>query len=109
MTRTNESGQWLAGDCDQLFFKGNPFVPLKDGIAAPDLPITAANKRRNVRDFVPFGLSVMNLAAEQPKCFEKKRGNVMRLESSCVGPLHLLPDGPHAGHIHRIAGQGSAL
>ena len=109
MAGADECGQGFARDGDQFLLEGDALVALQNGIAPSDLPVAVANHGRDVGDLVPLGLPLVDLAAQQLERFEEERCDEMRLEPSCVGPLHLLPDGPNAGDIHRIAGQRHGL
>jgi hypothetical protein len=78
-------------------------------LAAPDLPIAVADRRRHVLDLVPLGLALVDAAAEPPERFQKEGGNVVRLQSAGVHPLHVRADLTDARHVHRIVGQSPAL
>ncbi len=62
MAWADESGQWLAGDANQVLLEGDSLVTLQDGLAAPDLPVAVADDGWNMLDFVAIRLRVRGLS-----------------------------------------------
>src|SRR5438128_4854860 len=99
MSGADECGEGLTLRSDQLFLEGNPLVARQDRLTGADQPVAIAHRGGNVRDLEATWLSLLRRSAQALECFQEERLDVVRLQASCLCPLHFLADAVHAARV----------
>src|SRR5437660_805582 len=102
MAGANKGGLRLAGNIDQMFFKGYPLITDQDGQASADGAVAGTDYRRHVLDLITIGFAFMDGAAQQRERFQEKGSDKVRLKTAGLGALHVFTDGTNAGNVHGI-------
>ena len=87
----------------------HPDAPIPGVYLAESLFEDAKSLRGDMGYCIPAWLSLSDSPTQPLEGFQKKGFNVVRLESPCFGPLHILSDTMNATYIHCIMGKGSFL
>jgi hypothetical protein len=95
----------FAGDADQLLLKRDPLIALEHRQPAADLAVASAHQGRDVLDLVTPRLPLVDRAPEPAERLEEERRDEVRLEPARQGALHVLPDLPDPGDVHRVVAQ----
>ena len=101
----DEGRQRLARWRDQRLFEGDPFVARQHRLTEPDEAVAVAKRGRDVGQLVAPRLTLLEGAAQAGEGLEEERLDVVRLEASRLGALHVLPDAMNATGIHGVVGQ----
>ena len=99
---THERRQGLALRRHQRFLERDALVARQHRLADADQTVPIPNRRGNVGDLVAPGLALLRGAAQALERFAEERLDVVRLQTPCFGPHHVLADALHAAGIHRV-------
>ena len=109
MARTHECRQRLSLRRHQRLLERDAFVARKHRLADADQTVAVAHRRRNVRHLVAARFPLLGRAAQALEGLEKERLDVVRLQATRVGALHVFADAMHTAGVHRIVGQRPLL
>src|SRR4030042_342602 len=96
MARTDEGGQGLTLRRNQLLLEGDTLVARKHRFTDADQAVTVAHRGRDVGDLISARLALPGRSAKEAEGFEEKGLDVMRLQATGFGTLHVFADAPEA-------------
>ena len=102
MARADERRQRLPGRRDQDLFRRRSARTGQDGLPDADQTVSITDRRRNMGDLVAARFTLLDRAAEAPECLQEKRFDVVRLEASRLGSLHVFANPMDADDIHAV-------
>jgi hypothetical protein len=90
---------------DQGLLEGDALVARQHRFADADQAVAVAHGGGDVGDLVTPGLALLGRAAESFEGLKEEGLDVVRLQTTGIGALHVLADALHAAGIHGIVGQ----
>ena len=105
VTGADEGGLRLALGRYPALVEGDAFVAWLHGLADPDEAVAVAHRRRDMADLVAAGLALLDGAAEPLEGREEEGFDVVGLQATGVGPLHVLADALDPAGVHGVVGQ----
>src|SRR5690606_33305317 len=109
VTGTHECSKRLAGRRDQVLPERNALIAGEHRLTSADLPIPVAHRCGHMCQLVPAGLTLACTSTKAFECLHEERLDVMRLQATGFGSLHLLTHACNAAGIHRIMGERAIL
>src|SRR5262245_31403267 len=102
MSRTHESSQRLALRRHKGLFERDAFVALNHGLPDAEHSIAIANGRGNVGYFVAPWLTLLDRPAQRLGRLNEEGFNVVRLQPTSLGALHVLANTLNASGVHGV-------
>ena len=87
---------------DQRLLEGDALVARQHRFTDADQAVPIPNRRGNVGDLVAPSLTLFRGAAQSLERFAEERLDVVRLQTACFGPHHVLADALHAACVHGV-------
>ena len=102
VTRTDEGRERLAGRCYERLLEHDPLVAGQHRLADAERAVAAPDQRGHMGHLVAARLALAGRAAQPPECLPEERLDVVRLQATGFGPLHLFADAVYAARIHHV-------
>src|SRR5690606_4539155 len=106
MARTDEYGEGLPWRRDEVLLEDEALVALEDRLADADHAVAVADHCRDVPNLVTPRFALPDGAAEALERFQEERFDVVGLQATCLGTLHLLAHALDPAHVHRLLDEG---
>ena len=109
MTRADESGQRLSLRRHPCFFKCNALIAGQHRFPKANHPVAASYQGRNMGDLIAAGFTLPVRSAQSFKRLAKEGLDVVRLQASGFGTLHVFANAVDAACVHGIHGKGVVI
>src|SRR5690348_15095271 len=109
MAGTDERGKGLTLRCNRGLLEGDPFVPGQHRLSDSDKTIALPHRGGDVRDFVALRLALLGASAQTLERLDEEGLDVVRLQPSRLGSLHLFANPIDPARVHGIVGERALL
>jgi hypothetical protein len=106
MTWAEECGERLPLWCDEVLFEDGALVARHNRLADSNQAVAVSHGCWNVGNLIAARFALAGIAAKDFERFEKKRLDVVGLETACFGPLHFFANAVDARGVHGIVREG---